>query len=237
MFITIDFKRLIKFAAAIVIFAVIVILLLSFRESKASESFNSIDSRTLVLDAGHGGIDGGAVSKSGIKESDINLSIAKKTEALAQLFAVNTVMTRDNDTDFYGENDYSEHDNILKRAEIADLAQNAVLLSIHQNTYPSELVSGAEVMYAQTSGSEELGLRLQSNLILQADPQNRRVARPAAKDLLLTRSVHCPAVLIECGFLSNPEEASKLSDNGYQLKLAAVIAASYIQYVRETSSI
>ena len=236
MFIAIDVKRLIRYAAAIILISLF-ILLLFHRDNEPAETFNSVDSRTLVLDAGHGGIDGGAVSKSGIKESDINLSIAKKTEVLAQLFAINTVMTREDDTDFYGGKDYSERENILKRAKIADSEQNAVLISIHQNTYPSDLVSGAEVMYAATSGSEELGLCLQNNLILNADPQNRRVARPAPKDLLLTRSIHCPAVLIECGFLSNPEEASKLSDNCYQLKLAAVIAASYIQYVRETSSI
>lgn len=229
VFITIDLKRLIYISAVIFLVAFIV-LGLFYKRSEAAESVSINDGHTLVIDAGHGGVDGGAVSKSGLKESDINLAIAEKTEAISRFLGQNTVMTRSSDTDFYGGKSYSEHDNLIKRAQIADNEHDPVLISIHQNTFPSELVRGAEVMYAKTSGSESLGLIMQDNLTQYADPDNRRVARPAPDDLLLTRSVHCPAVLIECGFLSNPEEALMLSDSSYQLKLAAVIAASYIQY-------
>lgn len=190
---------------------------------------------TLVIDAGHGGIDGGAVSASGLKESDINLSIALKTEALASVFGVKTAMTRTEDTD-YSERSYSEHNNLVKRAEFTNSIDGAVLLSIHQNTFPDGRVSGAEVLYAETDGSERLGNLVQDNLIALLDPFNRRLARPAPKALLLTSSVDCPAILVECGFLSNEIEAEKLSDDGYQKKTAIAFIASYLCFLSENRS-
>lgn len=236
MFVTIDFKRLIKIVIIVVLLAAVAIFVKVFVSNGGLKSVISQSSRsTLVLDAGHGGIDGGAFSDTGLKESDINLQIALKTEALAHFLGVNTVMTRETDTDNSENKAYSEHDNLVKRAELANSTENAVLISIHQNKFPSAVVSGAEVMYSDNDDSKALGLLTQDNLVALLDTSNRRVARPAPKELLLTSSVECPTILVECGFMSNPQEAQKLASNEYQLKIAAILAGSYIQYLNNTA--
>ncbi len=237
MFVTIDFKRLIKIVIVVVLLIAAVVFVKLFISNSGLKSVISQDSRsTLVLDAGHGGIDGGAISDSGLKESDINLAIALKTEALAHFLGVDTVMTRETDTDNSENKAYSEHDNLVERAKLANSTENAVLISIHQNKFPSAVVSGAEVMYSDNDDSKTLGLLTQGNLVALLDISNRRVARPAPKELLLTSSANCPTILVECGFMSNPQEAQKLASNEYQLKIAAILAGSYIQYLNNAAS-
>ena len=236
MFVTIDFKRLIKIVIIVVLLAAVAIFVKVFVSNGGFKSVISQSSRsTLVLDAGHGGIDGGAISDTGLKESDINLQIALKTEARAHFLGVDTVMTRETDTANSENKAYSEHDNLAKRAELANSTENAILISIHQNKFPSAVVSGAEVMYSDNDDSKALGLLTQDNLVALLDTSNRRVARPAPKELLLTSSVECPTILVECGFMSNPQEAQKLASNEYQLKIAAILAGSYIQYLNNTA--
>ena len=124
----------------------------------------------------------------------------------------------------------------LVEVKLANSTENAVLISIHQNKFPSAVVSGAEVMYSDNDDSKALGLITQDNLVTLLDSSNRRVARPAPKELLLTSSVECPTILVECGFMSNPQEVQKLASNDYQLKLAAILAGSYIQFLNNTAS-
>ena len=237
MFVTIDLKRLIKIVIVVVLLIAAIIFVKLFISNGGLKSVISQDNRsTLVIDAGHGGIDGGAISDSGLKESDINLAIALKTEALAHFLGVDTVMTRETDTDNSENKAYSEHDNLVERAKLANSTENAVLISIHQNKFPSAVVSGAEVMYSDNDDSKALGLITQDNLVTLLDSSNRRVARPAPKELLLTSSVECPTILVECGFMSNPQEVQKLASNDYQLKLAAILAGSYIQFLNNTAS-
>lgn len=232
VFITVDFKRLVKIAIVVtLICAAIVFVKLFVSEGGIKSALSQNDGLTLVIDPGHGGIDGGAIAESGTKESDINLAIALKTEALAHFLGIDTVMTRTTDTDNSGDGEYSEHDNLVKRAELANSTENAVLISIHQNKFPSTVVTGAEVMYADDDDSKALGLITQDNLVALLDTSNRRVARPAPSELLLTSSVNCPAILVECGFMSNPQEAQKLATDAYQLKIAAILTGSYIQYL------
>lgn len=236
MFVTIDLKRLIKIVLIVALLAAAAVFVKIFVSNGGLKSVISQSSRsTLVLDAGHGGIDGGAISDTGLKESDINLQIALKTEALAHFLGVDTVMTRETDTDNSENKAYSEHDNLVKRAELANSTENAVLISIHQNKFPSAVVSGAEVMYSDNDDSKALGLLTHDNLVALLDTSNRRVARPAPKELLLTSSVECPTILVECGFMSNPQEAQKLASDEYQLKIAAILAGSYIQYLNNTA--
>ena len=237
MFVTIDFKRLIKIVIIVVLLAAVAIFVKVFVSNGGLKPVINQNSRsTLVLDAGHGGIDGGAISDSGLKESDINLQIALKTEALVRFLGIDTVMTRETDTDNSDNKAYSEHDNLVQRVKLANSTENAVLISIHQNKFPSAVVSGAEVMYSDNDDSKALGLITQDNLVALLDSSNRRVARPAPKELLLTSSVECPTILVECGFMSNPQEVQKLASNDYQLKLAAILAGSYIQFLNNTAS-
>lgn len=237
MFVTIDLKRLIKIVLIVALLAAAAVFVKIFVSNGGLKPVISQNSRsTLVLDAGHGGIDGGAISDSGLKESDINLQIALKTEALVRFLGIDTVMTRETDTDNSDNKAYSEHDNLVQRVKLANSTENAVLISIHQNKFPSAVVSGAEVMYSDNDDSKALGLLTQDNLVALLDSSNRRVARPAPKELLLTSSVECPTILVECGFMSNPQEVQKLASNDYQLKLAAILAGSYIQFLNNTAS-
>lgn len=237
MFVTIDLKRLIKIVLIVALLAAAAVFVKIFVSNGGLTPVINQNSRsTLVLDAGHGGIDGGAISDSGLKESDINLQIALKTEALVRFLGIDTVMTRETDTDNSDNKAYSEHDNLVQRVKLANSTENAVLISIHQNKFPSAVVSGAEVMYSDNDDSKALGLITQDNLVTLLDSSNRRVARPAPKELLLTSSVECPTILVECGFMSNPQEVQKLASNDYQLKLAAILAGSYIQFLNNTAS-
>ena len=192
---------------------------------------------TLVIDAGHGGADGGASTDSGVCESTINLEIAQKLEAIACLLGVDTVMTRETDEIAYPES----ADTIAKkkvfdqksRVKLINGVDNAVLISIHQNKYPDPGPSGAQALYGKVSGSMEFGELMHQNLTDCLCPGNRRVAAPISDDIYLMRSVECPSVLVECGFLSNPDEASLLQTKDYQIKLAVVLAASFIQFIRQ----
>lgn len=238
MFVTIDLKSLIKIVLIVALLAAAAVFVKIFVSNGGLKPVISQNSRsTLVIDAGHGGIDGGAISDSGLKESDINLQIALKTEALVRFLGIDTVMTRETDTDNSDNKAYSEHDNLVQRVKLANSTENAVLISIHQNKFPSAVVSGAEVMYSDNDDSKALGLITQDNLVTLLDSSNRRVARPAPKELLLTSSVECPTILVECGFMSNPQEVQKLASNDYQLKLAAILAGSYIQFLNNTASV
>lgn len=232
MFITVKLKKLILIIAVLVVLiAAIIVLLVGCGKSDTAETaVLGNTTATLVIDPGHGGIDGGAVSESGVKESDINLAISDKMSCLADFLGVRYVKTVEADAVSGESAGYSEHENLVSRAKLVNSTENAVLISVHQNEYPNELVKGAEVMYADTDGSRNLAESVQSLLVSQLDPENRRVFRPAPQELLLTRSINCPGVLVECGFLSNPSEAEKLASGDYQMKIAAILVASYMNF-------
>lgn len=221
--------------AALVIVAVllvvaIVISLWGPKPEEASGTAGGMGAFTLVIDPGHGGIDGGAVAADGTKESDINLAIALKLRALAEFYALENTMTRQDDSSRSGAERYSEHEDLVSRADFVNAAENPVLISIHQNCYPTGQPSGPQVLYAATESSESLGKLTHQNLIGSLYPGNRRVAEPASKKLYVLNHVSCPAILVECGFLSNLSDLGKLSDSSYQTQLSAVLIASYLQY-------
>lgn len=198
------------------------------------ETFEATLTHTLVLDPGHGGIDGGAVADDGTRECDLNLSIALKTRLIAELIGQKTLMTRENDdprTDF---SSYSEHEDLVHRAEIVNGTPGAILFSIHQNDFPTGQPSGAQVLYSAYGGSELLGKLTHGNLIRLLDPENRRLAEPAPRSLYLTANTSCPAVLVECGFMSNNFEVLKLCDRSYQSSIALILVASLLQYMNTT---
>ena len=229
MFVTIKLRKLITIIIIALLAAALIFFTARLNAHKIG-AFSDKNEYTLVIDPGHGGIDGGAIAESGAEESDINLKISLKMQALSAFLGQNCVMTRETDTDNSQGEKYSEHYNLVKRAELTNSTPNAVLISVHQNNYPSPLVKGAEVMYSLNDKSRELGLITQDNLVTYLDTENRRVAHPAPDSLLLTSSVNCPAILVECGFMSNSDEAEKLASDEYETKLAVVLISSYIQF-------
>ena len=191
----------------------------------------------IVIDAGHGGEDGGAVSVCGIRESGINLEISKRLNDLLHFLGAQTRMIRTEDVSVYTEGETiaaKKVSDIKNRVSFVQNTPNAVLISIHQNQFSEEKYRGAQVFYAK--GSEDLAKSLQEVLIAQVDPNNHRACKPA-KDVYLMEHVTCPAALIECGFLSNYAEEQLLRDPSYQKKLAAAIACSLLTYLEEPNEI
>lgn len=189
---------------------------------------------TLIIDAGHGGADGGASAADGTVESSLNLAVARRLEALAGLFGVETLMTRSSEDISYPADAGSLRE--MKRAdqaarlELINSRPGAVLISIHQNYYPDPRPSGPQVFYSAVSGSRALGEAAQALLVEKLCPESRRLASPVDEDIYLMREANCPAILVECGFISNAAELEQLKSGEYQNKLAAVLLTAYLQY-------
>ena len=186
-----------------------------------------------VIDAGHGGIDGGATSCTGVLESQINLEIALRLEDLMHFLGYDTVMIRRTDESIYTEGNTiasQKVSDLKERVRIANETENAILISLHQNTYADSKYSGAQVFYADDSQSKQMAQRLQQNLVKVLNPESNRKSR-AAKGVYLMEHITCPGVLIECGFLTNPVEESRLRSDTYQKKLCGVIACSLSDFL------
>ena len=206
------------------------------QQSRSAETNAAAEPPVLVIDAGHGGADGGAVAADGTLESDINLDIALRLEALARFWGVKTVMTRTgrdiaypSDADSIAEKKIADQH---ARVGLVNNTAGAVLLSIHQNNYPAASPHGIQVFYGKASGSDAFAELAQTNLTALLCPDNRRLAVEADKGIYLMKNANCTAVLAECGFLSNPGDLANLQNGGYRMKLAAVLLGSYLQYIR-----
>ena len=188
---------------------------------------------TFVIDAGHGGIDGGATSCTGVLESAFNLQICLRLNDLLHLLGFDTVMVRTTDTSVYTEGNTiasQKISDLKERVRIVRETEDAVLISIHQNTFSDSRYSGAQVFYADTEGSKTLAEILQSSFVKVLNPTSRRVCKKAGS-VYLMQNIDCTGVLIECGFLSNPEEEAMLRDLGYQQQLCCVIAAGLTEFL------
>ena len=184
----------------------------------------------LILDPGHGGIDGGAIAYDGTKESDLNLAIALKLRDLAAFYGLDVVMTREDDSCRTDILSYSEHEDLEHRAELINAAGGGLCLSIHQNCFPTSQPSGAQVLYGPDEASRRLGELTQSAIVNALQPENRRLAEPASPGLFLTSHVDCPIVLVECGFVSNLSDLQRLCREQYQRAFAAVLLSACLQY-------
>lgn len=188
----------------------------------------------IIIDPGHGGEDGGATSCTGIVESVYNLDISLRLNDLFHLLGYETRIIRTTDISVYTKGEtiaQKKVSDLKERVRIANEMENALLLSIHQNNYPDSRYSGIQVFYAQSEGSEPLAKQLQSSLLSNLHPKTNRDARKSS-GVYLMEHIRCPGVLIECGFLSNPEEEAKLRDSAYQKKMCCVIAATVSEYLR-----
>jgi len=186
----------------------------------------------VVIDAGHGGKDAGAISANNALEKDINLSIAVRLKSLLEQNSVTVVMTREEDKDLASEHASSrKNEDLRARAGLIEASSPVLMVSVHQNSYPEEEVSGAQVFYY--SGSESgkaLATMVQNSLKKEIDDENHRVAKANREYYLLKRAI-CPAVLVECGFLSNPVEAALLETEEYQEKIAFAIHLGIMEYI------
>lgn len=201
-----------------------------------SENSPITRNQTIIIDPGHGGIDGGAISCTGQPESQLNLSISLKLNDLLQLLGYQTRMTRMEDISIYerGESIAQKKISDLKeRVKIVNKTDNGLLLSIHQNAFSDLRYHGAQLFYAGTDGSQELAQLLQENFISHLNPDSNRQAKKS-KGIYLMEHIEKTGVLIECGFLSNPEEEAKLRSEDYQKKICCVIASALSKYLSNT---
>lgn len=182
---------------------------------------------TFLLDAGHGGEDGGALTAAGEKESDINLAIALKADQLMGFCGMHAILIRSEDISIHDpaaktirEKKVSD---IRNRVSLIEDTENAMLLSIHQNSYSDPRYSGAQVFYGGNEVSKQWGEAAQIILRTTLDPDNQRAAKPIPDSVYLMNHITCPAILVECGFLSNGEEAALLLTETYQKQLALAL--------------
>ena len=220
-------------ALLLVLSAVTVSILLPPKAVETSVSV-SAGKTVWVIDAGHGGEDGGAVAVDGSKESDMNLAIARRLDALLVLLGEETRMTRTEDISIHDGSASTlrekKRSDLENRVELVNSTQGALLVSIHQNSLPSsKRTQGAQVFYGKKEGSAELANTVQRALNQTVNAGNEKTKKAIDASIFLMKNVTAPAILIECGFLSNESETALLKSGEYQQKLAVVIASGLLQ--------
>ena len=197
-------------------------------------SYVRCKSHTLILDAGHGGEDGGAVSVSGVPESGINLSIVLKMDQIAGLYGVHTLLIRTSDTSIADSTAQTlrekKRSDLYNRVAIVNQTQGAVLISVHQNKHSRKSVHGAQVFFHDDEASQLWAQETQTLIRTTLDAENQRQAAQISDQVYLMNHINCQAILVECGFLSNAEEELLLQSDGYQSKLAAILMSSYLNH-------
>lgn len=192
----------------------------------------SAQKAVLILDAGHGGEDGGAISVTGVPESRINLEIVLKLRDILALYGVDPVVLREEDVSLHDSDADTlrekKRSDLQNRAAAVEAVTEGTLMSIHQNSYPGRQYRGAQVFYAPTEGSQELAETVQTALRTALQPDNNRQPKPIPDSVYLLHHISCPAILVECGFLTNPEEETLLRTSDYQKQLAAVLAGAWL---------
>lgn len=192
---------------------------------------------TVVLDAGHGGEDGGAVGVNGVTEKEINLSIALELEQYLRQNNFEVIMIRDGD---YAVGDQSlrtiaerKRSDTKTRLQTVNEAGECIFISIHQNHFSESKYHGAQVFYsANRPESAQLAETIRRNIVESVQPENKRENKEAGKNIYLMANANVPAVLVECGFLSNPQEAENLTTKTYQKDIAAAIYNGLLDYLQ-----
>ena len=192
---------------------------------------------TVVVDPGHGGEDGGAVSAAGMEESHLNLSVSLRLNELLRFTGQRTVMTRTEDVSTCDEGlgtiKARKASDLRNRVELVNSTENAVLLSIHQNSLPSSTVThGAQVFWNTQPGAEELAVCIQDVLNETVNSGNEKEPKSIPKTIYLTKHAQAPSVVVECGFLSNPAETIQLQQPSHQTKLAVSVAVGYLRCLK-----
>ncbi len=193
---------------------------------------------TVVIDPGHGGRDGGAIGVSSAYEKELNLEISLILRDMLTASGINVVMTRTDDVMLSsGTGGTLKNQDLRARRDIAEAQENAVFVSIHMNAFPIEKYNGLEVYYSiNDENSKNIAKNLRNSVIKNLNTGSNRQIKPAGENIYLLDELTCPAILIECGFLSNPDDADKLNDPEYRQRLALVIAMSLHESILEITT-
>lgn len=197
----------------------------------------SMISPVIVIDAGHGGEDGGA-SANGVLEKDINLSIAKQLRDMLEVSGYSVTMTREDDISIYDNTAESTREkkvsDLKNRVSIINGKKNNVLVSIHQNKFEQSQYFGTQMFYSKNDPkSAVLAEELRKSVTGMLQSENKRELKSADSSIYILDKAEVPAVIVECGFISNAEEAKKLSDKEYQQKMAFSIYSGILGYINK----
>lgn len=228
----------------IIIFSILFLIILSamlYFTFMANSSADGVMTKpvlkqTVIIDAGHGGDDGGAIGIDGTVEKDINLDIALKSEKLLKFYGFDVIMTRtedimtcDDGLDSLRKRKVSD---IHNRFDVLEKNHDAVFISIHQNKFEDNSQHGTQVFYSGNNDeSKLLAESIQNSIVSVLQPDNSRVVKKSGSGIYLLYHAKLPAVLVECGFISNPAEVKKLNDEKYRMKIAFLIADGLIKYL------
>ena len=213
---------------------------LSKQNEKISAEDTSAAARPIiVIDAGHGGEDGGAVGVNGVHEKELNLSVATMLAEQLRAAGVEVILTRTEDRLLYRDEEnikgHRKEYDLKNRLAVAEAHPEALFISIHMNTFSEAKYSGLQVYYAATEGSRELAECVQSAVREHVQPENHRKIHAASSSIFLLEHAVGRAVLVECGFLSNPEECARLSEKDYQRQLCFSIFCGIMKYIEQSS--
>lgn len=247
-------SRALGFALSFVIFSLVlaiigsVLLFISIRVQKSSDvpkappteeaPFPKVSCKmSVVIDAGHGGEDGGTSGKNGVVEKELNLKIAFKLRDILEEKGAEVILTREEDILLYDRNvDFKGRKKSLDlraRLDIAKNNPNSVFISLHMNSFPDEKYNGLQVWYSgNDSRSKILADDIQSSVKNALQPENNRSTKKAGSNIFLLNRATTPAVLVECGFLSNEEECEALCDEKYQTALSSAIADAIFDFIK-----
>lgn len=219
------------------VFLAVILFVSAFAVLADKESEISDSRPVIIIDAGHGGFDGGAVAQDGTVEKDINLKIAIKVEEFLKVNGFKVIMTRtedrgteDNSNAQISERKKSDMQNRLK---LIENNSSAVYISIHLNKFTTSAASGTQVFYsANNKKSKVLAQKIQSSIIEMLQKDNDRVIKPGGNNSYLLKKATIPAVIVECGFLSNKRELELLKSDEYQTKISFAIASGILEYYK-----
>ena len=228
--------------AAVPLFLVLMVCAVSvffYAEERAVavSSTKGKSQRVVIIDAGHGGFDGGAVASDGTVEKDINLNIALTLQTLLKQNGFCVIMTRQ--TDVSTEDTESTEISFKKRSDLKNRLQlmkdypDAIFVSIHLNKFTTSSAFGSQVFYSDSHEAEVLGDCIQRSIVALLQPENMRVNKKTTSGTYLLYNATVPAVLVECGFLSNKDDLEKLKQTDYQNKLAFSIYCGILEYYKE----
>ena len=220
----------IEFVVAVIIFAGLLLVNRAISEETVSVKSEETE-HVVVIDAGHGGEDPGKVAENGVLEKDVNLIIAEKIKPLLEVQGVKVVMTREEDRMLADERTSNKKREDMKaRVEIINHTVPELTVSIHQNSYSDTSVKGAQVFYHADSSEGKTAAEIMQKSFLQIDENNHRQAK-GNNDYYLLKHTEVPVIIVECGFLSNPQESDLLMEEDYQNKLADAICDGIVTYL------
>jgi N-acetylmuramoyl-L-alanine amidase len=226
---------------AMLLLSLCIVMISSFSNLAVHTSAEPIEPlTTVIIDAGHGGEDGGAEA-GGILEKDINLAIANRVADILRLSGCRVVEVRDTDLSVYSDGAATlkekKTSDLMNRVSLFNSDSRNLVVSIHQNKFDNPKYSGAQVFYSVNhEKSRDLAESIRSAVVLLLQPENTRELKPAGKDIYILDHAEVPAVIVECGFLSNDAERQKLADSGYQSEMAFAVAMGVLDCCRQSST-